>query len=262
MRTQDAAVPGRGIAARLSRTGMRATASKQSAGRLLQVRSPSGEPIAVALRRSHRARRLVLSVDPAAAAAALVIPPFVSVGEAQAFLESRRDWLASRLAQVPAHCPFVDGAAIPFLGEVLTLRHRAETRCLTHRDGAHLVIGGAPAFVQRRATDWLKQEARARFGALAAAKAAAIGRPAPRVAVADPKRQWGSCSADGRLRLSWRLVMAPEMVVDYVVAHEVAHLKEMNHSHAFWTIVAALTPHMASARIWLRRHGQTLLRYG
>jgi len=230
--------------------------------RLLQVVSPSGESIAVALKRNPRARRLVLSVDPAEAAAALVIPPFVSIGEAQAFLDSRRDWLANRLASVPARCPFVDGAAIPFLGRTLILRHEEGARVPTRRLGEELVVGGAPEHLARRATDWLKREAKERFASLALDKARALGRPAPRVAVRDPRRQWGSCSANGTLRLSWRLVMAPEPVIDYVVAHEVAHLAEMNHSRAFWAHVARLTPHLATARIWLRRHGQTLLRYG
>lgn len=230
--------------------------------RLLQVVSPSGEPIAVALKRNPRARRLVLSVDPAQAAAALVIPPFVSIGEAQAFLDSRRDWLANRLASVPARSPFVDGAAIPFLGRTLLLRHEDSARAATRRLGETLVVGGAGEHLARRTTDWLKREAKEHFGALAAMKAASLGRPAPRVAVRDPRRQWGSCSANGTLRLSWRLVMAPEPVVDYVVAHEVAHLAEMNHSRAFWAHVARLTPHLATARIWLRRHGQSLLRYG
>lgn len=230
--------------------------------RLLQVVSPSGEAIAVALKRNPRARRLVLSVDPAEAAAALVIPPFVSIGEAQAFLDSRRDWLANRLASVPARSPFVDGAAIPFLGRTLRLRHRPGARCATELHGETLVVGGEAAHLPRRTTDWLKRTARDHFAALAARKASALGRSAPRVAVRDPRRQWGSCSANGTLRLSWRLVMAPEPVVDYVVAHEVAHLAEMNHSRAFWAHVARLTPHLATARIWLRRHGQSLLRYG
>lgn len=231
--------------------------------RLLQVVSPrDGEPIPVAVKRHPRARRLVLSVDPSQASAALVIPPFVSIGEAQAFLDSRRDWLAMRLAAVPARNPFVDGATIPFLGEMLTLRHAPGRRGPTERVDREILVGGDPEYLPRRTEDWLKRQAKDRLGALAAAKAALVGRPAPRVAIRDPRRQWGSCSADGRMRLSWRLVLAPEPVADYVVAHEVAHLVEMNHSRAFWAIVAQLTPHLATARIWLRRHGQTLLRYG
>jgi hypothetical protein len=221
-----------------------------------------GDPVEVALRRNPRARRLVLSIDPADAVPALVIPPFVSLGEAQAFLDSRRHWLFRRLAAMPRRIPFLDGATIPFRGETLTLRHLAGSRSAAMRQGDVLVVGGEAAHLSRRVSDWLKVQAKQSFSAIAAQKAPLIGRPAPRVAVRDPRRQWGSCSADGTLRISWRLVLAPPPVTDYVIAHEVAHLAEMNHSRAFWAIVARLTPHMATARIWLRRHGQTLLRYG
>ena len=221
-----------------------------------------GAPVDVMLRRNPRARRLVLSIDPADAAPALVIPPFVSIGEAQAFLDSRRAWLFSRLAAAPQRIPFLDGASIPYRGETLTIRRHPGSRGATIGEDGALLVGGRPEHLARRVTDWLKAEARRGFAISAAAKAPLIDRPTPRVAVRDPRRQWGSCSADGVLRLSWRLVMAPVPVIDYVVAHEVAHLVEMNHSHDFWAVVARLTPHMATARIWLRRHGQTLLRYG
>ncbi|MCK6449885.1 MAG: M48 family metallopeptidase [Alphaproteobacteria bacterium] len=232
-------------------------------GKVLHVTpQQGGVPVAVALRRNPRARRLILSVDPGDARPALVIPAFVSVGEAQEFLEQRRDWLFRRLAALPARAPFAAGTTVPFKGESLRLRHRPDARGVAWRDGAHLDVAGDPRHLARRATDWLKAEARRDFALRAARMARELGRPAPRVAIRDPKRQWGSCSSDGTLRLSWRLVMAPEPVIDYVVAHEVAHLVEMNHAAGFWTIVARLTPHMATARIWLRRNGHSLLRYG
>ncbi|MCC7045230.1 MAG: M48 family metallopeptidase [Alphaproteobacteria bacterium] len=203
-----------------------------------------------------------MSVDPAAAAAALVVPPFVSIGEAQAFLESRRVWLFSRRATGPERVVFSDGAAIPLRGATIVIRHRPDSRAAAAVLDGMLTVGGRPEHLARRVTDWMKAEARREFASMAAAKAALVDRPPPRLAIGDPRRQWGSCSARGTLRLSWRLLMAPVPVADYVVAHEVAHLIEMNHSRAFWAIVAGLTPHMATARIWLRRHGHSLLRYG
>jgi len=236
---------------------------RRDGGKFLHVMPEhGGAPIAVALRRNPRARRLILSVDPGEARPALVIPAFVSVGEAQAFLEQRRDWLCRRLAALPARAPFADGAVVPFKGAALVLRHRPGARGVAWRDGDHLDVAGDPRHLARRAADWLKAEARRDFAARAARMAQELGRPAPRVGIRDPRRQWGSCSSDGTLRLSWRLVMAPEPVIDYVVAHEVAHLVEMNHGPGFWAVVARLTPHMATARIWLRRNGHSLLRYG
>jgi len=246
--------------------GMRAhrvQRAERRAARLLHVAAPAGaEPIAVTLRRNPRARRLMLSIDPSDSCPALVIPPFVSVGEAQAFLDSRRDWLIRRLAALPARIAFTHGAMIPFRGATLSLCHRPDRRGAPWQEGDVLVVTGDARHLARRTTDWLKRRAMEDFAARAAAKAALLDHRAPRVAVRDPKRQWGSCSNDGTLRLSWRLILAPEQVIDYVVAHEVAHLSEMNHGRAFWAIVARLTPHMATARIWLRRHGAGLLRYG
>jgi predicted metal-dependent hydrolase len=236
---------------------------REKPARLLRVSPrPGAAPIAVTLKRNRRARRLVLSVDPGQAAPVLVIPPHVSIGEAQSFLDSRAGWLERRLNALPPRTAFADGATIPFLGGALTLRHAAGARGAAWREGEALIVAGDPRHLARRATEWLKRAARAEFARRAGEKAALIGRPAPRVAVGDPKRQWGSCSAGGVLRLSWRLVLAPGEVVDYVVAHEVAHLAEMNHGREFWAAVARLTPNAGAARTWLKRHGHGLLRYG
>ena len=231
--------------------------------RQLQV-SPAkgGAPIAVTLRRNHRARRLVLTVDPGGGAAALAIPPYVSIGEAQAFLDSRAEWLERRMKSLPPRVVFADGAVIPFLGATLRLSHAPDARGTAWREADALRVAGDPRHLPRRATDWLKRFAHDEFARLAAEKASALGKPAPRVSIRDPKRQWGSCARDGTLRLSWRLVLAPSEVADYVIAHEVAHLAEMNHGREFWAVVARLTPHMSQARLWLRRHGRALLRYG
>ncbi len=237
--------------------------SRPPSGRLLRV-SPArgGQPIAVMLKRNPRARRLVLTVDPGAVAPTLAIPPHVSIGEAQAFLDSRAAWLERRLKALPPRIALADGAAIPFLGGTLTLRHAPSARGVAWREGDALCVAGDPRHLPRRASDWLKRAAREEFMRRAADKAALAGKTAPRVTIRDPKRQWGSCSADGVLRLSWRLILAPPDVVDYVIAHEVAHLIEMNHGREFWAAVQRLTPHMAAARIWLKRNGRGLLRFG
>ncbi len=241
---------------------LRGKTAARPAARLLQVApATGGRPIAVTLKRNPRARRLVLSVDPGDAAPKLVIPPYVSIGEAQAFLDSRARWLERRLKALPPRTAFADGATIPFLGGVLMLRHAPDKRGVQRADDV-LHVAGDSRHLSRRTADWLKRAAREEFARLAAAKAALAGKPAPRVSIRDPKRQWGSCSVDGVLRLSWRLVLAPPEVLDYVIAHEVAHLLEMNHGARFWAAVQRLTPHMATARIWLKRNGHGLLRFG
>ena len=111
-------------------------------------------------------------------------------------------------------------------------------------------------------TDWLKSEAQRTISPLCLAKAAKIDRRVRRVVVRSQRSRWGSCGANGHLSFNWRLILAPDDVLDYVVAHEVAHLMEMNHSPAFWRVVRRLTPEMENARAWLNRKGQQLYRYG
>ena len=121
---------------------------------------------------------------------------------------------------------------------------------------------GAREFLPRRAADFLKAEAKRRIGALVQPHATALGVRPRTIRVKDTRSRWGSCAPDGTLAFSWRLVMAPEWVTDYVVAHEVAHLREMNHSARFWALVAQLTPHREAAVDWLRLEGPALLRVG
>ena len=129
-------------------------------------------------------------------------------------------------------------------------------------DGGRLIVSGERGFFARRVRDWLKREARRRIAGLAHAKAARIGRTVARVSVRDQQSRWGSCSAMGNLNFSWRLILAPAGVLDYVVAHEVAHLEEPNHSARFWQLVDTLTNHAAFGRSWLRSHGPGLHAYG
>ncbi len=122
---------------------------------------------------------------------------------------------------------------------------------------------GQPAHTERRVRDFLKAEARRQIVERAQAKAAIAGRKIRRISLRDTRSRWGSCASGGNLNFSWRLVLAPDGVLDYVVAHEVAHLVHMNHSPAFWQTVATLTDADVKAqRAWLRRHGNGLFAYG
>jgi predicted metal-dependent hydrolase len=128
-------------------------------------------------------------------------------------------------------------------------------------DGALHVTGGQE-FLARRVGDFLRAEARRRLSALVAQKAALADVPVARITIKDTRTRWGSCTADGALAFSWRLLMAPDFVQDYVAAHEVAHLRHMNHGSRFWALVDRLTPHTRQAIPWLQMHGASLLRVG
>jgi predicted metal-dependent hydrolase len=222
----------------------------------------AGRPVNVAVRRNPRARRLYLRIDPVRADVVLVLPRGVGLQEGLRFAHDRRTWLAGRLAAMPAHTPFADGVTVPFLGEDLTIRHDPAGRGHVTRTGNELRVTGRPEHLARRVRDWLKAQARLELSARSHAYAARVGRTIARVRISDPKSRWGSCSARGSLAYSWRLVLAPLEVMDYVVAHEVAHLVEHNHGRRFWALVDTLTTTSQAARAWLRRHGNTLLRYG
>jgi predicted metal-dependent hydrolase len=176
------------------------------------------------------------------------------------FLLAQRGWIAARLAALPQRAPFVEGALVPVLGVPHRIR-RVEDPAATIADG-EIRVRGDPAHLPRRVRDLLIATARAELTRRARLFAARIGHRPARVGVRDPTSRWGSCSAAGSLSFSWRLILMPEPVLDYVVAHEVAHLAEMNHGPRFWRLVESLAPGSAAPRAWLRRHRSRLLSYG
>ena len=218
--------------------------------------------IAVRVRRSPRARYMSIRLDARDEHAILVLPRRVSLAEGKRFAEGRIDWLAERLAERPPRVRFVEGAAVPVLGIPHKLGRIAGLRGRVRRVDGAILVPAAEANFARRVEAWYRREARREITDRAQAAAARIGRRIGRIVVGDPKTQWGSCSAAGSLSFSWRLLMAPENVLDYVIAHEVAHLKEMNHGPRFWALVEGLCSEVEPARRWLGDNAFTLHRYG
>lgn len=217
----------------------------------------------VSIRVNARARRLLLRIDPSARQVELVLPNGVPAEHGLRFLEAQRGWIAARLEALPRPVPFADGAVVPVFGVPHRIVRERDPAAppVTIADG-EIRVRGAPEHVGRRVRDHLARLARQELSRRAHHYAAQIGRPVTRVGVRDTKSRWGSCSSSGALSFSWRLVLAPETVVDYVVAHEVAHLLEMNHGPRFWRLVRTMTPDCATPRAWLKRHRTELLSYG
>jgi predicted metal-dependent hydrolase len=221
-----------------------------------------GAPLAI--RVSPRARRLLLRVDSAARRIELVLPRGVAPRHGVDFLARHRGWIAGRLEALPPPVPFVEGAVVPVFGVPHRIRREGDPAAPPVAIVAgEIRVRGEPAHVGRRVRDHLIALARRELARRARLCAARIDRKILRVGVRDSKSRWGSCSSMGSLSFSWRLVLAPEAVVDYVVAHEVAHLAEMNHGPRFWRLVESLLPgDMAAQRRWLKTHRNRLMAYG
>jgi len=245
----------------------------------------------VELRRSPRAKRFSLKVSHIERAAILTLPNRGRVEDANAFLARHADWLRKQLERLPEPVPFVDGAIIPLRGELHRIRFAGPERysrivwsdadhppappslgvladwrnlnCL-HLEGSvpSLYISGDRDHAPRRFHDWLRAEVRKDISGCVEKHANTLGCQPKRIAIRDQATRWGSCSTSGTLSFSWRLIFAPPFVLDYVAAHEVAHLREMNHGPRFWRLLRDAVPTMQKARVWLKTYGAQLHRFG
>ena len=221
----------------------------------------------VRIRRHRQARRYTLRIDAASREVVLTIPPRGSLREARDFAQKHGGWIAARLKRLPEAAPFAHGIEVPLRGVIHRIAHRRGARGTVWTetgDGGErlLCVAGEPLHLGRRIGDFLKREARRELEAASRRHAARLAVAYKRVAVRDQSSRWGSCSNTGVLSFSWRLIMAPPFVLDYLAAHEVAHLAELNHSRRFWRLVERLYPDYERAKVWLDAHGTDLHRYG
>jgi predicted metal-dependent hydrolase len=224
------------------------------------LRLPGGSA-RVEWRRNRRARRVSLRIDPCGGAVVVTLPPRAARTAGMALLMSHAAWVTERLAALPGPSPFADGARVWLHGVDHRIIH-VGGHGVVRACGREILVGGEPEFLSRRVADFLRAEALRRFSALVGEKSALADVRPSKVVVKDTSSRWGSCAANRCLAFSWRLVMAPRFVQDYVAAHEVAHLRHMNHSPRFWALVEDLSPHAEAAMAWLRSEGPRLLRVG
>jgi hypothetical protein len=230
-----------------------------------------GAPVRVTLIRRASARRYVLRVR--AGDVRLTLPARGTQREARAFAERQRDWIRTRLKRLPEPVRLADGSVIPLYGQPHTIEHREAARgvvwvepgdcdpLLPEDARPRLCVSGRHSHLRRRLRDWLEAEAHRMLSRHVRVYARRLGVAVKRVSVRDQKSRWGACSASGTLTFSWRLILAPDFVVAYLAAHEVVHLKEMNHSPRYWRILKDLCADTERAEAWLRAHGSALHRY-
>lgn len=214
-------------------------------------------PIDVTLRQSARAKRLSLRVSRLDGRVTLTMPQHAPLREGIAFLRSKEVWLRGHLADLRPVAKADAGGTVLLRGKAVPILAGPWKRASLTDEGLR-VAEGAPAGPQVKAI--LRHQARDALAVASDRYAAALGRSYSRLTIRDTRSRWGSCSAQGALMYSWRLIMAPPEVLDYVAAHEVAHLVEMNHQPAFWATVATIHPNYAAPRQWLRDHGDALHR--
>lgn len=220
---------------------------------------PGNPPVAITLRKTAQARRISLRISRLDGRVTLTCPLRVSDREALAFAQEKADWLRLHLGAHPGPAAVGIGAELPFEGRILRIA-TGQGR-LVRPDGDLLLVPGTPDRAAARIAGFLKQAARDRLAAASDHYAARLDQGYNRLTLRDTRSRWGSCTADGALMYSWRLVMAPPEVLAYVAAHEVAHLAEMNHSDAFWSVVTRLYGDYRAPRRWLREKGGDLHRY-
>ena len=244
----------------------RRTAKTTNSVQLLKVEGISAP---VEVRRHPTARRLTLRVSRTEHAVILTMPRTSDLREADRFLMRNRDWVCERLERVPEPVPLTEGAVFPLRGVPHEVAFEAAQRgkgvgeiaARAGRRAPIVIVRGTAEHAPRRLRDWLIAEANRDLQAAVAKYARAINVKPLRITLRDQKTRWGSCSSSGQLSFSWRLLLAPPVVLDYVAAHEVAHLVHMNHGPRFWRLVDRIMPRAGEAKAWLRIHGMDLYRY-
>ena len=222
----------------------------------------NGRELPLTVRENARATRMTLRIEPGGQALKLTVPKGLPARDIDEFLTRHHGWLMTRLARVEDSGPLAEHGTIAIRG----VRHRivmtGKLRGLaeeTEVDGAPvLMLSCLPEHVGRRVSDHLKRVAKRELEPLVRAHAATIGKPVRAIAYKDTRSRWGSCTSEGNLSFSWRIAMAPDFVIDYLAAHEVAHLREMNHGPRFWETCRMLCPRTDEAKRWLKQNGSRL----
>ncbi|GAB6853366.1 M48 family metallopeptidase [Asaia astilbis] len=219
-------------------------------------------PWPVFWRRSTRARRVSLRIDPIERRVIVTCPPSIALKRAKAFLAQHRSWIDEKLAALPDALSLAPGSNLVLNDQSLVLSHAPEQRRPASLDGDRLIIGGPIERFEARAVCFLRQIAGMTLPEQLRRHAASMACTPSSIVCSAARTRWGSCTRTGKIMLNWRLVLMPATVRDYVIIHELAHLIHFDHSQAFWQHVERFHPERREAQNWLRHHGTRLLSLG
>lgn len=223
-----------------------------------RIHAVGGRELPLRIFENPRAKRLTLRIEAGGKGLRITVPPGLPEREVQSFLNRHEGWIESRIAKLPDQPGLRAGVKIPIRGTPHLIMHQSGRGTVDVLDGPILLVHGDPAHLSRRVADYLKREVKRDIEAMVAWHTATVGRKAKAIRFKDTKSRWGSCTSDGVLSFSWRIGMAPLPVINYLVAHEVAHLIEMNHGPEFWKLCQDLCPDTERCKAWLKRNGSAL----
>ena len=228
-------------------------------GKTFDIQEEVGMDIKVV--QSTATRKLILRIDAKNHIPVLTVPRFCSRKKAISFVNENMDWILENLQKLPDEKYFADGEKISLLGQEVVICHCPEARRGVWLDGDKLCVSGGAEFLHRRVRDYIKKAAQREFFRISKELADKIGCRLNGVTIKDTKSRWGSCSSLNNINYSWRVALAPQYVIDYLMAHEVSHLKHQDHSDEFWACVYSLCPAWSKGYSWLKRHGKELYAY-
>ena len=214
----------------------------------------------IQIRKHRTSRRLVVRYQPLNKSLSLTLPQATSIKQGLHFVNEKRQWISNQLMQYSNIVTFSDGQEIIVLGKNMRLEHVGGRGLVSEMEDA-LHIHGDIEFMPRRVKNFLTQKLKSEIISLAQNFAAHLNIKIKSITLRDTSSRWGSCSHDGSLSFSWRLIFAPYEVMSYVVAHEVAHIREHNHSDSFWKLVEELSPQFEVSEKWLKKNGKLLYMY-
>ena len=210
---------------------------------------------------SKRAKLLGLRIDAKKRLPVLTVPKICSRKRAVKFVMEQKEWIDEHLQKIPQRRPFMEGEKICLNGCKYQLKHCQDLRAGVMIENQFLLVSGSKDFFSRRVRDFIKEQAQKILYQMSVEKASKIGCKVNRVVIKDTKSRWGSCSSLHNINYNWRIVLAPKKVIDYLTAHEVAHLKYQNHSADFWKCVDELAEDLQYGREWLKDNAESLNEY-
>ena len=228
-------------------------------GKTFDIKNEVGFDVEVVM--SNRARLLGLRIDAKKRLPVLTVPKYCSKKQAVKFVTAQKDWIEEHLKKIPQRRPFEAGEKICLNGQELELKHCENLRAGVQIVGEYMLVSGEKAFFSRRVRDFVKEQAQKILYQMSIEKALKIGCKLNRVVIKDTKSRWGSCSSLNNINYNWRIMLAPQKVIDYLTAHEVAHLKHRNHSADFWKCVDDLAEDAEYGRQWLKKNAESLNEY-